>query len=143
MIKEGYIDTCILGAYYCSELLSNKAEELITSIEKPIISLLTEVEFLSVLSKKFRKKELTKKATREIISIYSEHVKEGYYKKIVLTSEHFFYARDLLNSLNYSLHSLDSLHLAIATLQKVPLITSDMNLAKVAKKVKTPVLLLD
>ena len=57
-------------------------------------------------------------------------------KVVPLKSEHYLYAQDLLGSLNYSLHSLDSLHLAIAASEDILLITADQGLAKAAKKIK-------
>ncbi len=136
MIDKGYIDTCLLAAYYCPESLSRNAEKLLLTVEQPIISLLTEVELLSVLSKKFRKKELSKRHLQQIATKYMEHIKEGYFHKITVKSEHYTHARDLLGSFNYSLHSLDALHLAIAISEEISLITADLNLAKVAKKIK-------
>jgi predicted nucleic acid-binding protein len=142
MIKDCYIDTCVLAAYYCPESMSDQAEKILLTIENPIISLLTEVELFSAISKKFRKNELTKKNAQKIVAIYKAHVKEGYYQKIAIKPEHYLYAQDLLESLNYSLHSLDALHLAIAASENILLLTSDQNLAKVAKKCQTKSLLL-
>jgi predicted nucleic acid-binding protein len=142
MIKDCYIDTCVLAAYYCPESMSEQAENILQTIQNPMISLLTEVELFSAISKKFRKNELTKKSAQQIVAMYKAHVKDGYYQKIPIKPEHYLYAQDLLESFNYSLHSLDALHLAIATCEKILLLTSDQNLAKVAKKCQTKSLLL-
>lgn len=142
MIRNCYVDTCILAAYYCPEAMSDPAEKILLSVKNPTISLLTEVELFSVISKKYRKKEITKKSAQQIIKAYKEHIKEGYYQTVAITQEHYHYAQKLLESLNYSLHSLDSLHLSIATTENLLLLTSDQNLAKIAKKVKTKNLLL-
>jgi predicted nucleic acid-binding protein len=136
MIKKGYIDTCLLAAYYCPESLSNKTEDLLQKIEEPVISLLTEVEFFSVISKKIRKKELNKKIAESIITNYTKHLNDGYYQKISLSTTHFINARDILITFNHALHSLDALHLAIAITENIPLITADKNLVKVALKMK-------
>ena len=40
-----YIDTSVLGAYYCPEPSSATAENALRQIAVPVISTLTEVEF--------------------------------------------------------------------------------------------------
>lgn len=141
MIKKGYIDTCLLAAYYCPESLSGEAEKILLSIEEPIISLLTEVELVSALSKKLRKKELLRKNVEQILANYTSHVKEGYYHKVTIKIEHYLHAHALLSSFKYSLHSLDALHLSIAMTENISLITADQNLAKTAKKLNAKIVL--
>lgn len=136
MIEKAYVDTCILAAYYCSEQISEDAERLLLSIKEPIISSLTEVELFSVISKKVRKRELKKRDAEKIIENFTVHLKEGYYRQIHLKPEHYLKARNFLESLSYSLHSLDSLHLSIASSESFSLVTADENLAKTAKKLK-------
>lgn len=134
MIEKAYIDTNILAAYYCPEMLSDKADKLLASVKQPVISVLTEIELMSVISKKCRKKEMTKKDGKRIIENYIAHLREGYYRKVFLKSEHYLYARDKLGSLQYSLHSLDALHLAMVVSECILFITGDKNLFKVAQK---------
>jgi len=43
--ETAYIDTSILGAYYCPESLSSAAETVLRGIGTPVISVLSEVEF--------------------------------------------------------------------------------------------------
>jgi predicted nucleic acid-binding protein len=139
MIEKAYIDTSVLAAYYCPETISENAEKLLISVTFPFISYLTEVELFSVLSKKYRKGELNKKAIQKILETYRIHLKENYYQRITVKSEHYQCAADLLASLDYALHSLDALHLAIAVHENIPFITADKNLVKVAKRIKTRV----
>lgn len=136
MIEKGYIDTSLLAAYYYPEPLSDKAEKILQSVKCPVISLLTEVELLSVVSKKIRKKEISRKLADQIFLTYNDHLNEGYYHKVTITSSHFLQAKNLIASFTHTLHSLDSIHLAIAISEKIPLITLDKKLEKVAKKVK-------
>ena len=49
--ESAYVDTSILAAYYCPEPLSAAAEDALRRIEAPAISVLTEVEFCSLLLK--------------------------------------------------------------------------------------------
>ena len=48
---SAYIDTSVLGAYYCPEPGSVAAEKALLRIEGPVISALSEVEFVSLVSK--------------------------------------------------------------------------------------------
>lgn len=138
MIERAYVDTNILAAYYCPEPISENVEKLLLTVKKPIVSLLTEVELFSVINKKIRNKELTKRDAQQIDTTYMNHVKEGYYLKLSLNPEHYTNARNLLNS-SYSLFTLDALHLAIAIAEKIPLLTADKAFGKAAAKMKVTV----
>src|SRR6202043_3502154 len=65
--ESAYIDTSVLGAYYCPELLSAAAEDALRRIEAPVISTLSEVEFCSLISKKRRLKEFNPRQAKEIL----------------------------------------------------------------------------
>ncbi|MGO9933934.1 MAG: type II toxin-antitoxin system VapC family toxin [Steroidobacteraceae bacterium] len=140
---SAYIDTSILGAYYCPEDLSAGAENALRQIKTPVISLLSEVEFSSLISRKRRLKELNDRQAREIIDLFSNHVAEGSFHRISVTTEHFLKARQLLGAAKILLHTLDALHLAIAVAEKLTLMTADRDLAKAAKGHKTAVILID
>lgn len=137
-----YIDTSILVAYYCPEYLSKKAEQFILSLNEPIISVLTEIEFLSALSKKLRKKEINKTTANKIIKYYQIHVDEGYYKKVPIKLDHYLQAKTWLSNFKIPLSTLDALHLSIAVLDKIPFVTADKKLATAASKIQTHVELL-
>ena len=47
--ESAYVDTSILGAYYCPEPLSVPAEKALRQFKTPVISVLSEVEFLSLI----------------------------------------------------------------------------------------------
>ena len=139
--NTAYIDTSILGAYYCPESLSAAAEVALRQVNNPVISLLSEVEFCSLLSKKRRLKELTGRQMDTVLDLFSSHVTEGFYRRVALTAEHFLSARGLISSGQSSLRTLDGLHLSVALAENLPLITADRDLAKAAKRCKSPVLL--
>lgn len=137
-----YIDTSVLGAYYCPEALSEVAERALRQITAPVISLLSEVEFASLLSRKRRLKELSERDARGILDLFDTHVAEGLYRRIALSSDHYLKARQLIASKIGSLHALDALHLAAAISESLPLMTADRDLAKAAKRHKRPVILI-
>ena len=69
--ERAYIDTSVLGAYYCPESLSAAAEDALRRIEAPVISILSEVEFCSLISKKRRLKELNQRQATEILDLFA------------------------------------------------------------------------
>lgn len=131
-----YVDTSVLGAYYCPESLSTLAEQALRSVEDPVISSLTEVEFFSLVAKKRRLKELTEPKARRALDTFTVHVADGYYRRYTLSAEHYAKARSLISSFNTTLHTLDALHLALAISEKLPLLTADSTLAAAARKFK-------
>ena len=141
-VESAYVDTSVLGAYYCPEELSSAAEEAILRLGTPVISHLSEVEFCSLVAKKCRLDELKKRQGREIIDLFSNHVAEGYYRRMPLTAEHFIKARTTIASMTSSLRTLEALHLAVATSEALPLLTADLGFARAAKSVKALALLL-
>jgi len=140
--ETAYIDTSVLGAYYCPEFLSAAAEAALRQIKTPVISLLSEVEFCSLLSRKRRINGLTERQMRAILDLFSTHVAEGFYRRVALTSEHFLTARKLVASAHSALRTLDGLHLAVALAENLPLMTADQDLAKAAKRHKSAVILI-
>ena len=140
--ETAYIDTSVLGAYYCPESLSAAAEAALRRIGVPVISLLSEVEFCSLLSRKRRLKELTEGQMSAILDLFGTHVAQGFYRRLALTTEHFLTARKLVASARNSLRTLDSLHLAVALAEKLVLMTADQDLAKAAKRHKSSVILI-
>ena len=140
-VETAYIHTSVLGAYYCPEPLSAAAEASIRQIRYPVISLLSEVEFCSLFSRKRRLKELTERQMGAVLDLFGTHVAEGFYRRVALTTEHFLNARRLIASAQSSLCTLDGLHLAAALAENLPLLTADKVLAKEARRHKSAVLL--
>ena len=139
--ETAYIDTSVLGAYYCPESLSEAAEATLRQIKNPGSSLLSEVEFCSLVSRKRRLKELSERQMGAVLDLFGTHVAEGFYRRLALTTEHFLSARKLVASTRSSLRTLDGLHLAAALAENLPLVTADQDLAKAAKRHKSAVLL--
>lgn len=139
--ESAYIDTSVLGAYYCPETLSAAAEDALRTVRVPVISLLSEVEFASLISRRRRLGETNEGQAAEILDLFSTHISEGSYRRISVTAEHFLKARQLVAARQSSLHTLDALHLALAVTENLPLMTADRDLAKAAKRHKCPVIL--
>jgi uncharacterized protein len=141
-VDSAYIDTSVLGAYYSPEALSAAAEDALRQIGTPVISILSEVEFCSLIARKRRLKELNERQASGILDLFGTHVAEGFYRRISLTTEHFLKARELVGAGAGSLRTLDGLHLAAAMTESLPLMTADRDLAKAAKRHKSSVILI-
>ena len=129
-----YVDTSVLGAYYCPEPLSGAAETALLELQDPCISPLTEVEFASLVARKRRLKELGGREANEVLQLFGQHVTDGYYRRLPLGTEHFVRARELIASLTSALSTLDALHLSVALSAGIPLLTADRDFARAARR---------
>lgn len=132
--ESAYVDTSVLGAYYCPEPLSNAAEAALLRLQEPCISPLTEVEFASLIARKRRLRELTEREAAEVLRLFGHHVADGHYRRVSVGTEHFLRARELLGTLKSALTTLDALHLSVALSVGVPLLTADRDLARAARR---------
>jgi predicted nucleic acid-binding protein len=139
--KGAYIDTSVLGAYYCPEALSGAAEAALQDIEIPVVSILTEVEFCSLVARKHRLNELSEGQAKQVLDLFGTHVAEGFYRRLSIPTEHFLKARHLIASGIGSLRTLDALHLAAASAESLLLMTADREFARVARRHKNAVIL--
>jgi predicted nucleic acid-binding protein len=129
-----YVDTSVLGAYYCPEPLSSAAESALLGLRDPCISSLTEVEFTSLIARKRRLKELGGRQANQVLQLFGQHVAEGHYRRLPLGTEHFVRARELIASLTSALSTLDALHLSVALSAGIPLITADRDFVRAARR---------
>lgn len=132
--ESAYVDTSVLGAYYCPEPLSSAAEAALLRLEEPCVSPLTEVEFASLIARKRRLRELSEREAAEVLGLFGQHVADGHYRRLSLGAEHFLRARDLLASMKSALTTLDALHLSVALSAGLPLLTADRELARGARR---------
>jgi predicted nucleic acid-binding protein len=131
---SAYVDTSVLGAYYCPEPLSSAAEAALLRLKEPCISSLTDVEFASVIARKRRLRELTEREAGEVLRLFGQHVAEGYYRRLPFEAEHVLGARNLNSSMTSALSTLDALHLSVALSAGVPLLTADRDFARAARR---------
>jgi predicted nucleic acid-binding protein len=140
-VEIAYIDTSVLGAYYCPEPISDQAEQALNQVEVPVLSSLSEVEFHSLVSKKRRLKELTARQTQAVRDLFENHLAAGVFRRISLSGEHFLKARHLVSVTGNVLRTLDALHLAAAIAESLPIVTADPVLAGAARRERTRVIL--
>jgi predicted nucleic acid-binding protein len=132
--ESAYVDTSVLGAYYCPEPLSHAAEAALLRLQEPCISPLTEVEFASLIARKRRLRELSEREAGEVLRLFGQHVADGYYRRLSLGAEHFLRARDLIASMTSALGTLDALHLSVTLSAGIPLLTADRDFARAARR---------
>jgi predicted nucleic acid-binding protein len=138
-----YIDTSVLVAYYCPEPLSQKAEKLLISYRKPAISSLTEVEFFSAVSGKIRKKEINLRDASRVTAKFLAHMDADNYTYIPVERHHYRLARDWIGMFRVELRTLDAIHLAVASSERLTLVTSDQGLFKSARSLAQDAVLLE
>ena len=129
-----YIDTSVLVAYYCPEPLSETAEKIILRSVQPSLSALTEVELASVLARKMREKEISRVDANLVITEFQSHLSQFLFKRIPVERELYSLAFNWLIQLSTPLKTLDALHLAVASVNSLQVITADRQLASSARK---------
>lgn len=129
-----YIDTSVLVAYYCPESISLKAEKIIIKADVPVISPLTEVEFASALARKTREGQISSESSNKILNEFKSHIHQMLFKKIPIDAGCYNLAFNWLSGNSVPLATLDSLHLAAASLNNLKMITADKQLSKAARK---------
>lgn len=127
-----YLDTSVLVAYYCPEPLSPGAERVVRASVLPSVSDLTEVEFLSALSRKVRARELRLPDATRIAAEFHAHLDEHLYRRVAIDRRHFDLARGWLARFTVPLRTLDALHVAVAAMETLSLATADRGLARIA-----------
>jgi uncharacterized protein len=137
-----YVDTSVLVSYYCPEPLSETAESFLTANHPLSTSLLGEVEFFSAVSRKVRRRELNHNPAKRILAKFLAHVNGGFYATLQVESQHFRLARDWMGQFHTNLKTLDALHLAVASLEELTLVTADRNLFGAAKDLGLPAVFL-
>jgi uncharacterized protein len=130
-----YLDTSILGSYYCPEALSTAVNSAVASISEAVISPLVEVEFCSLLSLKVRTGALNRPAASAALSQFRIHVADGLYLLVDTSPREYALARDWLARFDTPLRMLDALHLATAVAHRQEVFTTDKTLAKSAQQV--------
>jgi uncharacterized protein len=123
-----YVDTSVLAAYYCPEILSNRVQAFLSAQINPAISNLTDVELFSAVSRKVRMGELSHADGNRILSKFQAHLTSNLYRVIPIEMQHWRIARGWLSLFNTPLRTLDALHLAVASAEGLILYTSDRQL---------------
>jgi predicted nucleic acid-binding protein len=124
----------VLVAYYCPEVLSEKAEAFLTGHKQPAISALIELELFSAISRKVQEKGMNHRDAGRVTAKFISHLNGDYFVYLPVEKHHFRLARDWIGTFRLNLRTLDALHLAIASSEGLSLVTADKSLMKSAKR---------
>jgi hypothetical protein len=138
-----YVDTSVLVAYYCPEPLSEKVEAFLTVRTELSISALTEIELFSAVSKKVRTKEMKRNDARRVIARFMTDIENEYYAYHPLEASYYRLARDWIGMFSLSLRTLDALHLAVSSSERLDIVTTDPGMFKSAKALSINAILLE
>ena len=127
-----YLDTSILGSYYCPETLSEVVNRALTALDDARISVLVEVELCSLVALKVRTGEMARPTARKVLAQFREHLSGGYYEILDIGPREYDIALAWLSGFNTPLRTLDALHLACAFVHGQAIWTSDKLLAQAA-----------
>jgi len=130
-----YLDTSILGAYYCPEPLSAVVTAAMQALSQAVINPLVEVEFCSLLSLKVRRATLTPAAANVILAQFRDNLAQGLYQVVPLGPSELELAGNWLARFDTPLRTLDAVHLATALAHKQEMLTADMALARAARHI--------
>jgi uncharacterized protein len=133
-----YLDTSVLGSYFCPESLSSVVGRQLESLADPVISPLVEVEFYSLLARKARAKELDRESAGAILGEFMVQIAGDYYGFVEIGSREYRLAGDWLRGFNTGLRTVDALHLAAAFANRQTLFTTDKALAAAARSLRVP-----
>jgi hypothetical protein len=128
-----YVDTSVLAAYYCPEILSEQVQQLLSEQVEPVLSWLTQVELSSAVAKKVRSNELNSADGNRILAKFISHLNAGFFRMIAVEEAHWQLAKSWIGLFTTPLRTLDALHLAIASNEELQLVTSDKPLFSAAK----------
>lgn len=128
-----YLDTSVLTAYYCPEARTARVQRILSTIDRPTVSPLVEVELYCVVSRKVRAGDLDASSARGIFSQFQLHLAEPRFQLIPIDATVYGLARDWIAQLSSPLRVLDALHMATAFAHDLCLLTADKQLARAAR----------
>jgi len=123
-----YIDTSVLAAYYCPEILSDQVQLYLSRQVKPALSFLTEVELYSAVARKVRSQEMEMADANRIFAKFQSHLDAEFFTIIPVQNHHWRLARGWIGLFSAPLRTLDALHLSVASAEDLELVTSDKHL---------------
>lgn len=135
--QPAYFDTSVIAALYRAEPLTSRAEAL-QEQWRPVISLLTEVELTSTISRWVRTGELSDDQAALVGKAFAEDLRLNVFERTEFANRHYWQARAWLQKRTTNLRTLDALHLAVATENGWPMITADRQLHEAAKNLGHP-----
>lgn len=134
MSPAAYLDTSVVVAFYVPEPLSAQVQGIYNGQVSPTISELVELEFFAALSLRVHIGDLDRTSAERAGSLFLGHLEGGWYGRLHLHAGHYVAARGYIARFDLPLKSPDPLHLAVAALDRLLIITADQQLARNAER---------
>lgn len=131
-----YCDTSVVVAYYVPEDQSEQAERAMRTQSQLMVSSLVLTEASAALRRKVHDKELSNEHAQAALNAFRRDVATGVFHVVSVDRRHFDHAAAQIWSTKHRLRTLDALHLAVAELDGLRLVTADMIMAKAAKELR-------
>lgn len=129
-----YFDTSVIMSLYVEDVFTEKAEAFYTQhASQATVSVWVDLEFKSALAFLVRTERLALEGAHLALETYREDRSRSVYNRVELTSEHFVAGATALR-LEGALRAGDALHLGVAQVAGLPLVTSDRTLYRVAQE---------
>jgi len=134
-VDLNYIDTSFLAPYYLPESTSETVEKKLRRLPggSLVISPLVRAEFASLLSRKFRAREMKEAAAHRTLTTLDRHLSEEALRMVSIIATDFRQATEWIMAMRHSLRVPDAVHIAVAARHDAVFWTLDKELAKAAK----------
>lgn len=129
-----YLDTSVLGSYYCPESLSPAVNRAMATVSESLVSPLVELELCSLLALKLRTGALDRADATTVLAQFRVHLAGGFYRMVETGPREYELARSWLGTFATPLRTLDALHMATAFANGHELFTTDKAMASAAKQ---------
>ncbi len=131
-------DTSVIVAYYVPEAFSDRAERILAQHDQRFIASLALTETSAALRRKVHDRELPRAGALTALDAFRRDVVTGIFRVIDVERRHYDHAAAQVWSTRERLRTLDALHLAVAELGGMPIVTADAVMAKAAKELHVP-----
>jgi predicted nucleic acid-binding protein len=129
-----YCDTSVIVAYYVPEDHSEQAERALHEQGQRMVSSLVLTEASAAFRRKVHDRELSKADAQSALDSFRQDVVTGLFRVVDVERRHFDHAAAQVWSTKERLRTLDAVHLAVAELDGLRVITADAVMAKAAKE---------
>ena len=129
-----YCDTSVVVAYYVPETHSAQAEKILLAHGQRMVSSLVLTEASAALRRKVHDRELSKADAQSALDDFRQDVVTGLFRVVDVERRHFDHAAAQVWVTKERLRSLSALHLAVAELDGLRIVTADAVMAKAAKE---------
>lgn len=129
-----YCDTSVVVAYYVPEDQSDQAERALRTQNERMVSSLVLTEASAALRRKVHDRGLSRPNAQAALDAFRRDVATGLFRVVSVDRRHFDHAGVQIWSTRQRLRALDALHLAVAELDGLRLVTADKVMAKAAKE---------